>query len=276
MLTRSGLLWGALLSAACAGTKNVRDVVGQAHALPGGARIAVADPLFYADLVEIESEEAERDLDEWRANAWVGRIWFAGGYEILPEEGNQVRSVEVELSDRGVMRAQVAEWLDQTVPAALAETGFVVAEPVGRVAVSRPEQRNIRGTTAFDGGDNVNLPRFDLRPGPAVSPGVETPADSIFVPIVVSYYAHNAGWFVGQEDGTWAGARFRLFWSLVSPDDGSVVGWGEIATNTKREALASPNRQQQQDLLLAVEADAAKRLGRQLAARRATPRPINR
>jgi len=255
--------------AGCAGKSplDVRDVVGQPLAQPAGARIAVADPVFLYARVDVEGEGAERDMEVWRANYWVGRIWFAGGFEILPEEANQVRSVVVELTEQDRYLPFVTQWVETAVPAALTAAGYELAPPVGAVAIHDPIRREIRGTTELDGSDNLNLPRFDLTPGPAVPPGVDTDADGIFVPIVVNYYSHNAGWFVGQEDGCYAGARMRVFWSLVAPDDGSVMGWGEIATSTKVYRLTTPNRQQQQDLMLAVETDARGRLTEQLATR---------
>ncbi|MEM6931822.1 MAG: hypothetical protein AAF602_33125 [Myxococcota bacterium] len=261
------LVLGVPLVVGCGGSKNVRDVVGQPLSQPEGARIALADPVFLHSTLELEGSGEARDLNQWRANTWVGRIWFSGGYEILPEEGNQVRSVELELSDADEMGKLAREWVEQAAPAALTEAGYTVVAPVGPISVSAPEQRFVRGTVAFDGKDNVNLPRFDLVPGAPLAPGVETEADGIFVPVVVNYYAHNAGWFVGQEDGVWAGARMRVFWSLVAPDDGAVLGWGEVATTTKVDRMASPNRQQQQDLLLTVEAEAKALLARQLRTR---------
>lgn len=251
--------------------KNSRDVLGLAITAPP-ARVAVAEPRFYVDVRDVDAPAAPDDMDVWRDNLWVGKIWFAGGYELLEEENNQIRSVEVVLSEAPLYREQALRWAVETSERALRKAGFEVAPAVGPAALTLPTRRDVRGTVALDGGDNINLPRFDLAPGAAVTPGVDTDADAIFVPVVVNYYAHNAGWFIGQEDGCWGGARLRLYWALVAPDDGRLLGWGDLATRIDELRLASPSEQQRQDLLLEIEAEAAVRLAKQLA-RRKTPPP---
>ncbi|MEN0068162.1 MAG: hypothetical protein AAGA48_38915, partial [Myxococcota bacterium] len=255
MTARFGSLLALVALAAC-GPKNVRDIVGQPIA-DHAARIAVAEPMFLNARLQQQEEGPKTDMDVWRSNTWVGRIWFGGGYDLIPEEGDQIRSIDVTLDENEAFTEQVRQWVKDVSPVILADAGYELASPVGEVQFSTPERREQRGTIEFDGKDNVNLPRFDLVPGPPISPGVKTDADAIFVPVVVSYYAHNAGWFIGQEDGSWGGARLRLYWSLVAPDDGQVLGWGEVGTRIDEMRLASPNRQQQQDLLLTVEAEAA-------------------
>ena len=246
--------------AACAPKPGaVRDVLGKPA--PAVARVAVAPPRFLGDL-----ERPADDMQAFRAGTWVGSIWFGGGYEILEEEDNQIRSVQVDLGDAETYRPLALEWLDRAIDAGAAAAGWqlVPLDVDPATLVDTPVRSNIRGTVKGDGRDNVNLPRFDLRPAPRARAVPLEGVDAVLVPIVVQYYAHNGGWFIGQERGTWAGARLRLLWSLHAPD-GALLGWGEVGSRAVSSELASPNRQQMQDLLLEVEAEASQALGRQLA-----------
>lgn len=244
---------------ACSKT-NVRDVVGLAPTLAGN-RVAVAEPQWLRDL-----EAPVDDMGSFRANTWSGTIWFRGGFEVLPEEDNQVRSVEVDLGDAEAYRTQARRWAIDTVQSAARAAGWqVVGAELPSLDVVAPERQGIRGTVPFDGDDNLNLPRFDLVPRPLTVGDPIEGVDAVLVPVLVHYYAHNSGWFIGQEKGTWAGARVRLLWSLYEASSGALLGWGDVGTKAETEALASPNRQQLEDLLLEAESEAAKRLEKQLS-----------
>lgn len=247
--------------AGCA-AKNVRDVVGMAPPAPG-LRVAVAPAVTLHDL-----ESPDDDMASFRASSWVGSIWFAGGYEVYPEEQNQVRSVDITLGDHAAFEAQGVAWATQALEAAAGQAGWQVVPFSGPSDgwIAAPTRRPIRGSVPFDGDDNLNLPRFDLVPGD-LDAAAFSAADGVLVPILVHYYAHNAGWFIGQQEGTWAGARIRVLWSLHDAASGTLLGWGDVGTKAPTDARANPNRQQLQDALLQAEAEAHQRLARQLSGR---------
>ena len=230
----------------CATKSNVRDHVGLA--LPETRGRVVVAPAVFLHNVEATSD----DLARFRSSTWVGSIWFGGGYEVMPEEEYQIRSVDVVLQDDEQYEAQVAQWAVGAMEEAARDAGWQVVPYRGDPPqVSPPERRNLRGTVSFDGDDNLNLPRFDLVPSSDPIAPVQG-VDGVLVPTVVHYYAHNAGWFIGQAGGTWAGARLRLLWSLYD-SEGALVSWGEVGTKSSEERLATPNRQQLQDALLEAE-----------------------
>lgn len=197
-------------------------------------------------------------LDVFYANLYVGKIWHSGGYDLLPEVGNQVRSLGLSLSLQQSYAEQVQTWTDQAIGEVLTER----EQPWTRVADSveaamQPPRRSlVRGTQALDGEDNQNLPHFTLEPLPldpaALPAGIA--AEQLLVPIVVHYYAHNGGWFVGQAKGCPSGARFRLLWALHDVETGAVVTWADISTRYVQPYFYKPNDVQLQDYLLQVEA----------------------
>lgn len=238
--------------------RNVRDVLGMAPDLAGD-RVVILEPALLAEL-----ESAPDDMSRFRAGTWVGTIWFDGGYEIMAEEQNQVRSVNVALSGAESFTPQGRTWATKALSDAAQAAGWqVVPSEAAGWRVGAPTRTTIRGTVKHDGDDNLNLPRFDLAPGP-ITTAEGLGADAVIAPVLVHYYAHNAGWFVGQEKGSWAGARVRVLWSLHAADDGRVLGWGDVGTRGEQEKLASPNQQQLQDLLLMAESEAEAALVRQL------------
>ncbi len=204
-----------------------------------------------------DDEAGQALLDVFYANYYVGKVWFSGGYELLPEVGNQVRSLGVSFSLQPDYATQVQEWTDATFAELLADSGVAVSRLDGSIeaALAAPTRRTVRGTGPLDGEDNQNLPRFELEPvalDPAALPTVS--ADTVLVPIVVHYYAHNGGWFVGQNKGAAAGARFRLLWALHDAKTGAVLTWGDHAARYVEKYFYTPNDVQLQDYLLEVEA----------------------
>ncbi|NOY26178.1 MAG: hypothetical protein GXP62_09935 [Oligoflexia bacterium] len=196
-------------------------------------------------------------LNVFYANLFVGKIWHGGGYELLPEVGNQVRSLGISLSLQRPYAEQAQQWTDDTIAAVLTERGASWT-PVGssiEAALAPPRRTSVRGTQALDGEDNQNLPNFTLIPtalDPAALPKGIT-ADQILVPIIVHYFAHNGGWFLGQADGCPAGARFRILWVLYDVASGRVVTWGDISTRYVEPYFYTPNDVQLQDYLIQAE-----------------------
>ncbi len=126
-----------------------------------------------------------------------------------------------------------------------------------------PVRRRVRGTHPADGTDNVNLPRFSLEPS-ALVPGSVEGVDQVLVPLVVRYYSHNGGWFLGQEYGCGMGARLRVMWTLYDNASGAPLAWGEVDARELDNRVASPSSAQLEDALLEVEAAVAKELKKQI------------
>ncbi|MCK6508158.1 hypothetical protein L6R53_33150 [Myxococcota bacterium] len=221
--------------------------VGAAAGADPSASPSAADPAATAAL-----------LDVFYANLYVGKIWHGGGYDMLPEVGNQVRSLGLTFSHQRAYAEQVLSWVDQALAELLAAADAPLAAVPASVeaALQPPRRTSLRGTQGLDGEDNQNLPGFTLQPqplDPALLPAGIT-ASRLLVPLVVHYYAHNGGWFVGQAQGCPAGARFRLLWVLHEVATGAVLTWGDLSARYVEPYFYSPNDTQLQDYLLQVEA----------------------
>lgn len=208
------------------------------------------------DIDEATPEEAEL-LDIFYRNLYVGKVWMGGGYDMLPAIGNQVRSLALTFSLRTDYAAQAQSWADQTLADVLGQRELVV-DPLPtsvEAALTAPAIRTIRGSGPLDGHDNQNLPRIELTPAaldPSALPqGIDAPV--VLVPMIVHYYAHNGGWFVGQAEGCPAGARVRLLWVLHDTGTGAVLTWGDVSARYVEKYFYSPNDVQLQDYLLAAE-----------------------
>ncbi len=255
------VLCAALCSLSC-GPKNLRYLLGPP--LP-----EAAPPLVLAAPVVLHQQ---LHMDSWGAfheGYYVGNIWFSGGYELQPEEDNQVRSVNVEFSAEPEYLELASAATQSSFSELLTEHGVTwqaLAEPVDR-AFTPPRRTPVRGTGRFDGEDNQNLPRYDLQPlalEAASLPDLPAGTRAVLVPLVVQYYTHNGGWFVGQQLGCPAGARARVLWSLHDAQTGSVLTWGEVGVQHLQEYYYSPNQAELQDYQQLVEAALREHLDQQL------------
>lgn len=222
-----------ILLAACSFTKtriHVHD-----HLTKSDAAVVVAGPVYAVDL----------DLgDSFKSNTTVGNVTFTGGY-VTENTGAGLFNVSkhVAVDAEEIYRGHAGAWIEDLV------------DPTAEISPPLPSRHERRGTDPKDGHDNLSLPRVDLTPvALTVAPGRVTT-----VPIVMSYYTHNGGWFFGQEWGTGAGARVRIV-LVTYAADGSVLGWMDIDGSRTSDRVFSPTGPQLQDLLIALE----KRVGRKL------------
>ena len=240
------------LLAACGAPKAIPVVhSGPNLALPP---LALAPTVLLNDLTGHSPEQS------FEQGSLVGNIWFSGGFEILPEAGNQVRSVNVTIDQVDAREAQVTTWLDGGMASTLTAQAASWT-PLGQAILPPPPtQVAVRGTGALDGKDNQNLPRLELSPSPlplSSLPGEGEQTGAILVPMVVHHYSHNAGWFVGQDKGTDAGARLRLLATLYDAQTGAVLTWQDISARHEEENSFSPNHAALEDYLMAVETQVA-------------------
>jgi hypothetical protein len=202
------------------------------------------------------------DGEPFYEGEYVGDIWFSGGFARLDELSSQVRSVNLELRSQDRYAEQASAWLDGVLAGVLDERGIAWTPLTAALDVSRPLRTEQRGSGPLDGSDNQSLPRFDLRPLPLATPPTLPPGTTaVLVPMIVHYYSHNGGWFVGQALGNPAGARIRVLWSLHG-EDGGVLTWGEVGTRYLEPYFYSPNQAQLQDYLIVVEEELARQLHR--------------
>ena len=261
-VTPTIVLCAGIVITACGGPKNLHLALGPPMAA-APSNVAMAAPILLAEHQRLEPMEA------FELGYYIGNIWFSGGFEMMPEQDNQVRSVGVDLRDPEPYGDQVRRVVTDTFGRLLTEHELAwqpVQTGVER-AFASPRRVPLRGSGAFDGQDNQNLPRFDLQPQPLdvgelpkLPPGTAT----LLVPTVVHYYTHNGGWFVGQGQGCAAGARLRVLWALHDATDGQVLTWGEVGVQHQQEYFYSPNSAELQDYQLIVEAELATWLDEQL------------
>ncbi len=219
--------------------------------------VALADTVLLTELEGLDGEAS------FRHGVYVGNVTMRGGFvtEEDPEYGLQVRAKEYSFSAQAQLAGTAADWSDQAFAELLQDGGVTYRR--APVQVPAPIRHRSRGTHEADGTDNVNLPRFTLEPSP-LAPGSAPGADQVLVPIVVSYYSHNGGWFLGQEYGCGMGARLRVLWALYDSASGAPIAWGEVDAREIDSRVASPSSAQLEDALLKVEATVAKELGKQI------------
>ncbi len=246
-------LCASVAAVACGGPKNIHLAMGAPLAEPP-ASVGLAQPIVLAVHERLEP------MDAFHKGYYVGDIWFSGGFELMPEEDNQVRSVGVDLKDMDAYTEQVTRVVGDSLSSLLTDhqlTWQPIDTSVER-ALRPPRQTPIRGSGEFDGRDNQNLPRFELQPQPLDAgelPELPSGTATVLVPMVVHYYTHNGGWFVGQNTGCAAGARMRLLWSLHDAHDGRVLTWGDIGVQHQQEYYYSPNSAELEDYQLIVESE---------------------
>ncbi|MDP6931903.1 MAG: hypothetical protein QGG40_03265, partial [Myxococcota bacterium] len=133
--------------------------------------------------------------------------------------------------------------------------------------VPAPTRSRHRGSHPEDDHDNLSLPRWTFQPGP-LEPSSLTHLDdtvsAVLVPMLLHYYSHNGGWFLGQTMGCAGGARIRVGWAVYDRTTGQPLQWGDVDARELSEAEFSPNSAVLQDFLLAAEQTLQKELRRHL------------
>ncbi len=229
---------------------------------PRGQTVAVAPTQVLAELPAVATE------DPFEAGLTVGHVHHAGGYELRDvPTGVLARSKSITVNAADDYAEQVRAWVDDTVSDALLRRGtsWVRAEGFDPEAFVPPRQSNLRGTTKHDGNDNLNLPRFQLRPEPLPAEarqGIE--GDVLLVPMVVYYYSHNGGWFIGQRKGSSGGARFRLHWAVYDLGSGTPLSWMDQDARLIAQGNPSPTTAQIGDYLAYVEEQVERQVRRRL------------
>lgn len=228
------------------------------------AAVALAPATLLRDL-----DGAVRD-DEFREGVYVGNIVFSGGYVTEEHEvGLQNVSKAVAPSAQDRYADQVRPWVDARTADALRKRRIEVVRWDGLELEAHPAPQRVplRGTYEDHGHDNVNLPRFALEPtalDPATLDGLPAGVDGVVVPVVVHYYSHNAGWFVGQTWGTGAGTRFRVLWTLYDASTGRPAAWTDITTRFLHDAVFQPSSVEVEDFMLDAEEQMARQMARHL------------
>ena len=230
-----------------------------------GPMVAVDQPVLVAPAVLLSELEGAIERDPFHDNALVGNIWFGGGYEILEEEGHQARSVSYSIDREAEAQEQALGWVDAELRAVAAEVGLATSTHEGAILPPAPMRRKERGSTVLSDKDNQNLPVWTYEPRPLPEDQrVGLGGQAVLVPVVVHYYTHNGGWFVGQEQGSPSGARFRLMWTVYDGSSGAVLAWGDAGTRRVIPYHYTPSTVELEDLQLAVEADVRAVLAYQL------------
>ncbi len=235
--------------------------------LEGKEDIAVAPPILLSDV------PGAVEKDAFAEQMIVAHVHLSGGYiELETERGIQYRSKNVELGAEEAMRAQVQRWLQpvvrRIVEARVGTRARFLSE-FDPAALPAPRRRYARGSGPLDMRDNQNLPRYALEAVPLTDaarshlPALEG-ARWLLVPVVVYYYSHNGGWFIGQTLGTGGGARGRIFWVVYDLKSGNPVDFGEVEARRVEKYVFSPNSAQIEDYLLSIEEALAAALERNL------------
>jgi hypothetical protein len=235
-----------------------------------GATGRLEGPLAVAPSVRLNEVPGAVENDPFVDGVHVGHLHMSGGYVILEtERGMQHRSKEVTPSAEESYAAEASRWLDRTVAEIVSERG-VEGRPISPIppsALAPPGRRIRRGSEGDDLRDNQNLPRFELDPGPlevSALEGLPEGTRFVLVPILVHYYSHNGGWFIGQTYGTGGGARIRVLWVVYDAETGQPHSWGEVAARKLDGRRYSPSRAEIEDYLLEVESRATRGLERHL------------
>lgn len=132
------------------------------------------------------------------------------------------------------------------------------------MAAPPPERVRLRGLHPDDGHDNLNLPRTVLAPGPVPAIPEGLGARWLLVPYLRSYYVHNAGWFIGQDEGCMAGARVDVFLVLYDLAEGRAAWWMEATGRHIQPHVGQPSTAEQEQYLLWAEEQVERALRRGL------------
>ena len=224
-----------LVLPACSGnTRIVRHTPSTSVSLSG--KVLVAEIQWLHALEETPQEQ-------WfeRGNA-QGFIQHRGGLVEPTAPGERIRSKETSISRRAMFAELFSQWHRQQVQSVFGGRALSLDSPAQAEGMSAPERIRKFGDVSRTGNDNVNVPALHLKPVKSWS-GAQQFADragAVLVPIVPYYYAHNPGWFYGQEWGCSSGARARIMWVIYSTADGRLLTWWDVETGLQEEKVRQP------------------------------------
>ncbi|MBX7056624.1 MAG: hypothetical protein K1X75_01070 [Leptospirales bacterium] len=187
--------------------------------------LAIAPVQFIADVLGERSPRSQ-----YQTNVYVGLIFFRGGYDRAPAaEGAYIRNKTTEFSLQQEIRDDASSQLAGKLTR-LSGRGMLPLPPNQRLALE-----NFRSSRNFEpspneGRENINLPRRVFSAPEELRPEIRgywrrnaPQASSVLFPIILQYYAHNAGWFNGQELGCLAGARVSTKFVVYDLETGKIV-----------------------------------------------------
>ena len=193
----------------------------------------------------------------------VGFITHAGGFVHQPGAGGYVRSKEVTIEQHAEYRARVTRWTQSTLGRALsaAKISWQPLEATAALSAPKPLRSELLTEESPDGKDDVNMPYLEFTPAPrwgstplsSLVPSQGASEEAVLVPTVLYYYAHNAGWFLGQEWGCASGARFRLLLALYRVRDGLLISSHDLEARVLNEKVFNPDRTALERTLRALE-----------------------
>lgn len=251
------LLLALLLSmlTACAADP-VRITTQQVHAWQPSAIVLAPTQFLFA----LEGHGPDQMFEAGDA---VGFITHKGGFMHQAGAGGYVRSKEVTIEQHAEYRARVTRWTQGRVGQALsaAKINWRPFENTTALTVPKPLRNELLAVESPDGKDDVNMPYLEFSPAdrwgspPLASlvPPQGASEDAMLVPTVLYYYAHNSGWFLGQEWGCVAGARFRLLLALYRVRDGLLLSSQDLEARERIENVFNPDRTSIERALLALE-----------------------
>jgi len=178
-------------------------------------KVALLPVLQLSNLIGARTSESQ-----FNDNVYIGKINFSGGYVkketslgVITKNKNTVFNNEKEYADQS-SREVSAELLKLFQKKKI---DFNFLEKIDSKLFTGFLKTQDYSKSPDEGKDNINLPRYKYLAPNAIPSALEKNADIIesgaryvFVPIVVQYYSHNAGWFNDQEIGCLAGARIAL------------------------------------------------------------------
>jgi len=208
----------------------------------------------------------------------VGFLYHRGGYVTESGYGGYVRTKNVKVKEHKAYELRASQLFTDELIKHLELRGIAVDEgpalSLDEVPTLTRRDRRISleqlEADEMMGQDNASLPPFDLvlaRKWKALpTEGPISEAEHVLVPIIVLYYAHNVGWFRGQEWGSGgAGGRGRLLWAIYQTSDGRLVAWADVEARHKNEVRLQPNKLEVDDILLKTDVKLVEVLGDSLA-----------
>lgn len=211
-------VWIALLCAACASSPRPRAEISRQAGF-GGRTLVCAQPVFAEDILFPEAPRTAFD-----ENVYSGGLFFENGFIVNPEKGRRVETAKLSF----VNRERIRSWAGSAVASVMEKAGLGRAVPLSAPVAGSIEFEVASETFRTDGKDDICIPikaRRAASMAPQAIPEQARTANACFiVPIIERVYAHQAGWFNGQELGCAAGVRMSVIVACFDGATGACLG----------------------------------------------------
>ena len=185
-------------------------------------------------------------------NNIIGHVYHSGGVVSFQNNGSQSRSNSIEITSINDYLSNINSVIDTV---SYTESYIKKISENDEHYPIKITTNKIRGSIELENIDNLNLPvvTFDSEVNTQSQLWDSIEEEHILVfPVIISYYTHNSGWFIGHEFGCEAGARIEINLYIYDSKQ-TLIEQYNVSNSKILEKVYQPSSTELEDILIELE-----------------------